>query len=237
MTCCPGLCQLARKSRPAWPLWMGVTWRRVLPARPAGDRLRSYPPGVISSSVDPQKIPTPAAWKVGKSLGEAMLERHVQDHNRYPDNIGFILWASPTMRSKGDDVAEILWLMGLKPKWQKGSGNVIGLAVIPLEELGRPRLDVTPRISGIFRDAFPNVVELLDKGVQMIAALKEKPSMNYLRAHVLDDMAAYKNDGMSEDDAFRQATLRLFGAPPGAYGAGVARSHRGQELERHPRYR
>jgi cobaltochelatase CobN len=189
---------------------------------PSRGQVEVLPTGRNFFSVDPQKIPTPAAWKVGKALGEAMLERHLQDHDRYPDNIGFILWASPTMRSKGDDVAEILWLMGLKPKWQKGSGNVIGLEVIPLNELGRPRLDVTPRISGIFRDAFPNVVELLDKGVQMIAALKEKPSMNYLRAHVLDDMAAYKSDGMSEDDAFRQATLRLFGAPPGAYGAGVA---------------
>lgn len=189
---------------------------------PSRGQVEVLPTGRNFFSVDPQKIPTPAAWKVGQALGEAMLERHLQDHGRYPDNIGFILWASPTMRSKGDDLAEILWLLGLKPIWQKGSGNVTGLEIIPLTELGRPRLDVTPRISGIFRDAFPNVVELLDKGVQMVAALKEKPSLNYLRAHVLDDMAAYQGDGMSEDDAFRQATLRLFGAPPGAYGAGVA---------------
>jgi cobaltochelatase CobN len=189
---------------------------------PSRGQVEVLPTGRNFFSVDPQKIPTPAAWKVGQALGEAMLERHLEDHQRYPDNIGFILWASPIMRSKGDDVAEILWLMGLKPIWQKGSGNVIGLEIISLKDLGRPRLDVTPRISGIFRDAFPNVVELLDKGVRMIAALKEKPSLNYLRAHVLDDMAVYKQDGMSEEDAFRQATLRMFGAPPGAYGAGVA---------------
>jgi len=189
---------------------------------PSRGQAEVLPTGRNFFSVDPQKIPTPAAWRVGRSLGQALVERHLRDQGRYPENIGFILWASPTMRSKGDDVAEILWLMGLKPIWQKGSGNVTGLEVIPLRELGRPRLDVTPRISGIFRDAFPNVVELLDKGVQMAAALKEKPSMNYLRAHVLDDMAAYQEEGMDEDQAFRQATLRLFGAPPGAYGAGVA---------------
>lgn len=189
---------------------------------PSRGQVEVLPTGRNFYSVDPQKIPTPAAWKVGQALGRAMLERHLADHDRYPQSIGIILWASPTMRSKGDDVAEILWLMGLKPVWQKGSGNVRGLEVIPLSELGRPRIDVSPRVSGIFRDAFPNVVELIDKGVQMIAALKEKTEMNYLRAHVLDDMAAYKDDGMQDDDAFRQATLRCFGAPPGAYGAGVA---------------
>jgi cobaltochelatase CobN len=108
------------------------------------------------------------------------------------------------------------------PVWQKGSGNVTGLEVIPLEKLGRPRLDVTPRISGIFRDAFPNLVELIDQGVRMAAALKEDPGSNFLRGHVLLDMAFYQKQGFKEKEAFRQATLRLFGAPPGAYGAGVA---------------
>lgn len=189
---------------------------------PSRGQVEVLPTGRNFYSVDPQKIPTPAACKVGEALGQAMIDRHLQDHNRYPQSIGVILWASPTMRSKGDDVAMILWLMGLRPVWQKGSGNVTGLEVIPLAELKRPRLDVSPRMSGIFRDAFPNVVELIDKGVQMVAALTEKTEMNYLRAHVVDDIAAYKQDGMNEDEAFRQATLRLFGCPPGAYGAGVA---------------
>ncbi|MCB2190070.1 MAG: cobaltochelatase subunit CobN [Deltaproteobacteria bacterium] len=189
---------------------------------PSRGQVEVLPTGRNFFSVDPQKIPTPAAWKVGKALGEAMLERHLKDHGRYPENIGFILWASPTMRNKGDDVAEILWLMGLKPMWQQGSGNVRGLAVIPLSELGRPRLDVTPRMSGIFRDAFPTVVELLDKGVRMAAALQEDTAMNYLRAHVVNDSALYRQEGLDDEQAFRRATLRLFGAPPGAYGAGVA---------------
>lgn len=199
---------------------------RHVPPGPSGAPSRGQvevlPTGRNFFSVDPQKIPTPAAWKVGQAMGEVMIERHLQDHGRYPENIGFILWASPTMRSKGDDVAEILWLMGLRPVWQRGSGNVVGLEVIPLKELGRPRLDVTPRVSGIFRDAFGNVVELLDKGVRMIAALKEDASMNYLRAHVEDDLAKYREEGMDDDQAFRQATLRMFGAAPGSYGAGVA---------------
>lgn len=189
---------------------------------PSRGQVEVLPTGRNFYSVDPQKIPTSAAWQVGRSLGQAMIERHLKDHGRYPDNIGFILWASPTMRTKGDDVAEILWLMGLKPKWQPGSMNVRGLEVIPLSELGRPRLDITPRVSGIFRDAFPNLVELLDQGVRMVAALTEEPSANFLRAHVLDDMAAYQSEGMGSEDAFRQATLRLFGAAPGSYGAGVA---------------
>ena len=189
---------------------------------PSRGQVEVLPTGRNFFSVDPQKIPTPAAWKVGRAMGQAMLERHLEDHGRYPENIGFILWGSPTMRTKGDDLAEILWLMGLKPVWQQGSMNVRGLEVIPLSELGRPRLDVTPRVSGIFRDAFPNLVQLIDKGVRMVAALKEDASHNYLRAHVLDDMAVYQQDGLERDDAFRQATLRLFGAAPGSYGAGVA---------------
>ena len=189
---------------------------------PSRGQVDVLPTGRNFYSVDPRKIPSPAAYKVGSALGQALLERHHKEQGRYPENIGIILWASPTMRSKGDDVAEILWLMGLKPVWQRGSGNVSGLEVIPLKELARPRMDVTPRISGIFRDAFPNLVELIDQGVRMVAALKEDPGSNFLRGHVQEDMAHFKNQGMKSEDAFRQATLRLFGAPPGAYGAGVA---------------
>lgn len=189
---------------------------------PSRGQVDVLPTGRNFYSVDPRKIPSPAAYKVGSALGQALLERHLEEKGRYPENIGIILWASPTMRDKGDDVAEILWLMGLMPVWQKGSGNVTGLEVIPLEKLGRPRLDVTPRISGIFRDAFPNLVELIDQGVRMAAALKEDPGSNFLRGHVLLDMAFYQKQGFKEKEAFRQATLRLFGAPPGAYGAGVA---------------
>ena len=126
------------------------------------------------------------------------------------------------MRTKGDDIAEIYYLMGLKPVWAAGSGNVTGLEVIPASELGRPRLDVVPRISGFFRDSFPNLVERIDEAARMVAALKEAPEANILRHNVIRDMETYMKEGMDEKNAFREATFRVFGCPPGTYGAGVS---------------
>ncbi|GAB6905829.1 cobaltochelatase subunit CobN [Desulfosarcina cetonica] len=199
---------------------------RFVPPGPSGAPSRGQahilPTGRNFYSVDPQKIPTPAAWETGKKLADALIARYRKEHDRYPDNVGLILWASPTMRSKGDDVAEILYLLGVRPVWQKGSGNVRGVEIIPASELGRPRIDVTPRISGIFRDAFPLLVDLIDKAVQMVAALAEPPEGNFIRRHVIRDMRDLTADGLDEDAAFRQATFRIFGSPPGSYGAGVA---------------
>jgi cobaltochelatase CobN len=189
---------------------------------PSRGQAHILPTGRNFYSVDPQKIPTPAAWEVGKKLGDALIERYLTEHGAYPDNVGLILWASPTMRSKGDDVAEILYLLGVKPIWQRGSGNVRGVKIIPAAELGRPRIDVTPRISGIFRDAFPLLVDLIDKAVQMVAILDETPESNFIRRHVLRDLQDLKKEGLDGEDAFRQATFRVFGSPPGSYGAGVA---------------
>jgi cobaltochelatase CobN len=200
---------------------------RFVPPGPSGAPSRGdasiLPTGRNFYSVDPQKIPTPAAWEVGKRLGDALIDRYRKEHdNRYPESVGMILWASPTMRSKGDDIAEILYLMGVKPIWQKGSGNVRGLEVIPAHQLNRPRIDVSPRISGIFRDAFPLLTDLIDKGVQMVALLKEDPAANFIRSHVIKDMDDLAQKGMDQDEAFREATFRIFGSPAGSYGAGVA---------------
>jgi cobaltochelatase CobN len=189
---------------------------------PSRGQAHILPSGRNFYSVDPQKIPTPAAWEVGKKLADALIEKYRKEHGRYPDNVGLILWASPTMRSKGDDVAQILYLLGVRPVWQTGSGNVRGVEIIPAAELGRPRIDVTPRISGIFRDAFPLLVDLIDKAVQMVAALEEAPESNFIRRHVLRDIDDFAAQGMDARDAFRQATFRIFGSPPGSYGAGVA---------------
>ena len=199
---------------------------RFVPPGPSGAPTRGQasilPSGRNFYSVDPQKIPTPAAWAVGQKLADALIERYMDEHGRYPDNVGIILWASPTMRSKGDDVAEILYLLGVRPVWQSGSGNVRGVEIIPIEELGRPRIDVTPRISGIFRDAFPLLTDLIDQAVQMVAALNEKPADNFIRRHVVRDVQALQARGQSEDEAFRTATFRIFGRPPGSYGTGVS---------------
>lgn len=189
------------------------------PSRGQADIL---PTGRNFYSVDPNKIPSPAAWEVGVRLGDALIERYLRETGRYPDSIGILVYGTVTMRTRGDDIAEIYYLMGLKPVWQKGSGNVCGLEVIPLSELKRPRLDVVPRISGFFRDSFPNLVERIDEAVRIAAALKEPPESNFLRRNVYKDIEAYWKEGLGEEEAFREATFRVFGCPPGTYGAGVS---------------
>ncbi len=196
-----------------------------VPPGPSGAPTRGQadilPTGRNFYSLDPRIIPSPGAWEVGKALGNALLERYVREEGRYPESVGIILWGGPTMRSKGDDVAEILYLLGVRPAWQP-NGVVKGLEVIPVQELGRPRIDVVPRISGFFRDAFPNLVELIDGAVRLVAALREIPESNFVRRNVLTDLEGLRRNGMDEDDAWRLATLRVFGCPPGTYGAGVA---------------
>ncbi|MGE4402154.1 MAG: cobaltochelatase subunit CobN [Desulfobulbus sp.] len=189
------------------------------PSRGQADIL---PTGRNFYSVDPNKIPSPAAWEVGVRLGDALIERYLSETGKYPDSIGILIYGTATMRTRGDDLAEVLYLMGLKPVWQKGSGNVRGLEVIPLNELGRPRLDVVPRVSGFFRDSFPNLMELVDEAARMVAALEEPMESNFVRRNVYRDMEEYRNEGLSEEEAWREATFRVFGCPPGTYGAGVS---------------
>ena len=189
------------------------------PSRGQADIL---PTGRNFYSVDPNKIPSPAAWEVGVRLGDALIERYLKESGKYPDSIGILVYGTVTMRTRGDDIAEIFYLMGLKPVWQKGSGNVCGLEVIPLAELGRPRLDVVPRISGFFRDSFPNLVERIDEAVRLVAALNEAPEANLLRRNVFKDVEEYRKEGLGEEEALREATYRVFGCPPGTYGAGVS---------------
>ncbi len=198
---------------------------RHVEAGPSGAPTRGQadilPTGRNFYSIDPQKIPTPAAWKVGVSLGDALVERYLQEKGEYPQSIGIILFGGATMRSGGDDLAEIFYLMGIRPVWKKGSGYVEGLEIIPSSELKWPRLDIVPRISGFFRDAFPLLVDRIDDAVKMVAALNEPPEINLLRRNVLSDVKSYREDGMNEDEAMREATFRVFGCPPGTYGAGV----------------
>lgn len=180
------------------------------------------PTGRNFYSLDPRIIPTRAAWEVGRNLGDQLLESYFKEENEYPESVGIIVWGGPTMRSKGDDIAEILYLMGLKPVWNDVSGVVQGLEIIPLCELKRPRIDVMPRVSGFFRDAFPNLMEMIDSGARMVAALNEEPENNFLRKNVLKDVEEYRRKGKSENEAMKLAALRVFGCPPGTYGAGVA---------------
>jgi cobaltochelatase CobN len=169
------------------------------------------PTGRNFYSVDPKAIPSRNAWETGKALADSLLSRYLSEHGEYPASVGLVVWGTSAMRTAGDDIAEALWLLGVEPVWDQASRRVTGVSVVPAAELGRPRVDVTLRISGFFRDAFPHVVALLDEAVQLVAALDEPA--NFVRQHVTADLAA----GVDP----RRATARIFGSKPGAYGAGL----------------
>jgi cobaltochelatase CobN len=188
-----------------------------VPAGPSGSPTRGLvnvlPTGRNFYSVDPKAIPSRTSFETGLALADSLLARHLADEGEYPRCVGLTVWGTSAMRTQGDDIAEVLALIGCRPVWDDASRRVTGFAVVPLTELGRPRIDVTLRISGFFRDAFPHVIALLDDAIGAVAALDEPPESNYLRAHALADRASHGD--------WRRATTRIFGSPPGAYGAGL----------------
>jgi cobaltochelatase CobN len=197
-----------------------------VPPGPSGAPTRGsasiLPTGRNFYSVDVKTLPSPTAWEVGRRLGEDLLRRYLQEEGTYPQSVGMVVWGTSTMRTQGDDIAEILYLLGIRPCWQAESRRVVGLEKIPLEELGRPRIDVTIRISGFFRDAFPNLVAMLDEAVIMAAESDvEVVEQNYVRQHYLRDREARRAQGMSGDDSRRHALYRVFGSKPGSYGVGM----------------
>lgn len=179
------------------------------------------PSGRNFYGVDPRTMPSPSGWRLGVKLGDRMIEKFIADQGKYPENIGMVLWSGPNMRSSGQDIAEFLYLLGIRPVWQKGSLHVSGLEVIPLSELKRPRIDVTGRISGLFRDTLPQISELMDQAVLLAASQDEKDEDNYVRKHVKEDTKLMTDEGVDADDAWRNAAFRIFGDAPGTYGAGV----------------
>lgn len=179
------------------------------------------PTGRNFYGVDPRTLPTPAAWEIGKTMGDDVIERYIAEEGRYPENVGIVLWATSNMRSHGQCIAQFLYLMGVKPVWQKGSMRVVDVEVIPIEELKRPRIDVTGRISGLFRDSMPMASTWLDKAVELVSQLEEGPDLNYVKKHITDDAQAMEEQGMDSVAAWEQASWRIFGDPPGTYGAGI----------------
>ncbi|MFN2608992.1 MAG: cobaltochelatase subunit CobN [Acidimicrobiales bacterium] len=179
---------------------------RHVPAGPSGAPSRGMahvlPTGRNFWSVDPKALPSALAWEVGCRLADGIVERHVAETGRPPESVGLVVWGTSAMRTSGDDVACALALLGARPVWAEESGRVTGVEAVPLAELGRPRIDVTLRISGFFRDAFPNLVHLLDDAVALVGGLEEPPEGNFVRAHGAADP-------------------RIFGAKPGAYGSGI----------------
>ncbi|MGE3912228.1 MAG: cobaltochelatase subunit CobN [Chloroflexota bacterium] len=198
---------------------------RYVPAGPSGAPTRgqanALPTGRNFYSVDPNTIPSPNAWATGVALGDALLAKYLAEEGRYPESVGIVVWGTSAMRTHGDDVAEIFHLLGVRPVWQRENRRVRGLEVIPLAELGRPRIDVTARISGFFRDAFPNLIHLIDDAVKMVAELDEPSDQNFVAARVRSDAVRKEAAGMSREDAWRTSTYRIFGSKPGTYGAGI----------------
>ncbi|GAA3075270.1 cobaltochelatase subunit CobN [Streptosporangium carneum] len=188
-----------------------------VPAGPSGSPLRGLvnvlPTGRNFYSVDPKAVPSRLAWETGQAMADSLLERYRADTGDWPRSVGLSVWGTSAMRTAGDDVAEVLALLGVRPVWDEASRRVTGLEPIPAGELGRPRVDVTVRISGFFRDAFPHVVAMLDDAVRLAAGLDEPEEQNYVRAHVLADAREHGDE--------RRATMRIFGSRPGAYGAGL----------------
>jgi cobaltochelatase CobN len=187
---------------------------------PTRGRVDVLPTGRNFYSVDPRALPSELSWEVGFRLAEAVLERHREQTGELPRMVGLVAWGTAAMRTQGDDVSEILALLGVRPTWHPESQRVTGLEVVPLEELGRPRIDVTVRISGFFRDAFPHLVSLLDDAVALVAALGEGDEHNYVAAHARADALRLAAE-LDEPTAWRRATTRVFGSKPGTYGAGL----------------
>ncbi|MEV1287733.1 cobaltochelatase subunit CobN [Micromonospora sp. NPDC049679] len=190
---------------------------RYVPAGPSGSPTRGLvnvlPTGRNFYSVDPKAIPSRNAWDVGQALADSLLTRHRADTGDWPALVGLTVWGTSAMRTQGDDIAEVLALIGCRPVWDDASRRVTGFEIIPLAELGRPRVDVTVRISGFFRDAFPHVIALLDDAISAVAALDEPHGQNFVAAHAAADEARHGDR--------RRATTRIFGSKPGAYGAGL----------------
>ena len=210
---------------------------KFLPPGPSGaptrGRLDVLPTGRNFYSVDTRTVPTPAAWKLGWKSASLLLERYRQEHGAWPKRIALSAWGTANMRTGGDDLAQALALMGVKPAWEVASRRVTGFEVLPLDLLDRPRVDVTLRISGFFRDAFPSQIDLFDSAARAVAALDEPERSNPLAASTRAEAARLVAAGVDGATAARRAGFRVFGSKPGAYGAGLQAliDERGWETE------
>ncbi|HVM83038.1 MAG TPA: cobaltochelatase subunit CobN, partial [Candidatus Binatia bacterium] len=203
----------------------GLDGRFVKPGpsgAPTRGRLDVLPTGRNFYSVDTRAVPTPTAWTLGWKSAALLLERHRQEHGAWPKSLVLSAWGTANMRTGGDDIAQALALMGVRPRWDAGaSGRVAGFEILPLSLLDRPRVDVTLRVSGFFRDAFPAQIELFDSAARAVAALDEPVEENPLAARHRTESAALVAQGANAAEAERRAGYRVFGSKPGAYGAGL----------------
>jgi cobaltochelatase CobN len=185
--------------------------RRVAPGpagAPARGRRDVLPTGRNLFTADPRMLPTPTAMDFGQLAAAEVIRGHLQAHGEMPRAAVIDLWGSASLRTGGEEIAQGLALMGCRPIWNHATGRVTGIEVLPPAAIGRPRVDVTWRISGLFRDLFPAQIALIDAAVRAIAARKETADENPLA-------------GACRAEAAKSAPARIFGTAPGAYGAGV----------------
>jgi cobaltochelatase CobN len=198
---------------------------QYIPSGPSGAPTRGrpevLPTGRNFYSVDIRAIPTETAWDVGRKAAEVLVERYTQDHGEYPKTLAISIWGTSTMRTGGDDLAQVLALLGVRPIWDGASRRVVDFEILSLGALGRPRIDVTVRISGFFRDSFPNLIQLLNSAIQAVSLLEEPADMNPLAHKVQSENQFWQEQGLSIEDAQTKASYRIFGSKPGAYGAGL----------------
>ncbi len=195
-------------------LLRGLSGKRVAPGpsgAPSRARLDVLPTGRNFYSVDVRAVPSSSAWQLGWRSAALFVARYSEEHGRYPRRIALSAWGTACMRTGGEDLAQMLALMGVRPLWQEGSGRVDGFEILPMDVLGRPRVDVVLRVSGFFRDAFARLLTLLERAVRAVAALDEGAEENPLAALVKREQATWG------DAAFH----RIFGSKPGSYGTGL----------------
>jgi cobaltochelatase CobN len=199
---------------------------RYVPAGPSGAPTRGMahvlPTGRNFYACDPRSLPSMAAWQVGVGLADDLILRYRREHSGdYPASVGITIWGTSAIRTAGDDIAQVLALLGVRPLWQIENRRITGVEVIPLVELGRPRIDVVCRISGFFRDAFPHLITLLDQAFQAVMVVDEPPDQNYPLRHALAVEARLRVEGRAVEQAQAEARYRVFGCAPGSYGAGI----------------
>jgi cobaltochelatase CobN len=225
--------EIERRLRPAveacgarelWGLLAGLDGRFVPPG-PSGAPTRGrpdvLPTGRNFYSVDTRTVPTQAAWTLGWKSAGLLVQRHAQEHGEWPKRLAVTAWGTSNMRTGGDDIAQALALMGVRPTWDDSSGRVLGFEILPTSVLDRPRVDVTLRISGFFRDAFPNLIDLFDSAARAVAGLDEPEEENPLARRAQEDEARLAAAGAGSEEARALAGCRVFGSKPGAYGAGL----------------
>jgi cobaltochelatase CobN len=198
---------------------------RFVPPGPSGAPTRGrpevLPTGRNFYSVDTRAVPTPASWQLGWKSAQLLVARHAQEQGEWPRRVALSAWGTSNMRTGGDDVAQALALLGCRPQWEPRTGRVTGFEILPVSVLDRPRVDVTLRVSGFFRDAFQGLIDLFDSAARAVARLDESERDNPLAARVAADRARLEGAGIPAEDAERRAGFRVFGSKPGAYGAGL----------------